>query len=331
MRPDLDDYEEIDLSSEEAPRSRAMSWVVLSVAVVGFGALAYYAYRSGTQSINEGETLVVEADPSPIKEAPVDPEGEQFANKDKTIYDVIAPSDADKKVEQLLPDAEPAPPAKEAEKAKPKDDVQAPAPVESAKPDVATTTFVNEHIGASGKPVQAASAAGKQETKTADPVKPASEKPAKAEKPAEPKPAPSVEAPKIINEKHGGEKKTVTIAAPVEEVTEVPAPKATAKAEPKQKSVASKKEEKKANAAGGGAYKIQLGAFQSEAEAKANWNKISARFAGVIHGSPIIVEAELDNGTFYRLRAGGYVTAADAKAACVKLAAKSQPCFPVGK
>ena len=69
MRPDLEDYEELQ-PTDEAPRSRAMSWLVLAIAVGGFAALAYYAYNSGQASVREGDMLVVQADGAPI--APID-------------------------------------------------------------------------------------------------------------------------------------------------------------------------------------------------------------------------------------------------------------------
>ena len=85
-----------------------MSWLVLVVAVGGFAALAYYAYHSGTHNTDGSDVTVVHADEAPIKQLPTDPEGEQFANKDKTIYDVITPGQAKPgdNVEKLMPEPE---------------------------------------------------------------------------------------------------------------------------------------------------------------------------------------------------------------------------------
>ncbi len=346
MRPNLDDYEDVNVTSDyDAPRSRAMSWLVLGVAVLGFGALAYVAYQSGTQSINEAETLVVEAETTPIKEAPINPEGEQFANKDKTIYDVISPTDADKKVEQLLPETSAS--SAIATMESPQADLPSTAtpPASPTTKLSTTTTFVNPKANAKEEAPLAKEATAATVT-TPKPVtkdsitsieKPADEpiklvdakQPPAApiikeaeEKPVAKAPSPTVVAPKMISEK-------TAIAAPVTAVTTRATTSATAGEKPATSE--SKKSEKPGASTASGPYKIQLGAYQSEEEARASWKKITTKFAGVVKGSPIIVEAELDNGTFYRLRASGYASAADAKAACAKLAAKSQPCFPVGK
>ncbi|MFZ4541128.1 MAG: SPOR domain-containing protein [Rickettsiales bacterium] len=140
MRPDMEDYAEID--EPKANNSRAMSWMVLAVAVGGFAALAYYAYNSGGDKPTDSE-MMVQADPAPIKETPANPEGEQFANKDKTIYDVIANADT-QTAEKMLPDAEH--PSAAATNLEDSED-SAPAPVASttsAPAAPSTTTFVAE-------------------------------------------------------------------------------------------------------------------------------------------------------------------------------------------
>ncbi|OYW13353.1 MAG: hypothetical protein B7X02_02380, partial [Rhodospirillales bacterium 12-54-5] len=106
MRPELEDFDELS-AMEATPRSRAMSWLVLCVAVGGFAALAYYAYHSGSQSMRDSTMMVVNAEETPMKTAPIDPQGEQFPNKDKTIYDAInADAKTTAHVEKLLPEAE---------------------------------------------------------------------------------------------------------------------------------------------------------------------------------------------------------------------------------
>lgn len=285
MRPDLEDFEE--LSEGEAPRSRAMSWLVLVVAVGGFAALAYYAYHSGSRSMQDGQVLVVQADPAAIKEAPADPQGESFPNQDKTIYDAIAPN-AKNKVEKLLPEAE--------EPVIPEPAV-AKRPTETPKP-AATTTFVNK------------------ETAVKEAVDPVDEQLSKRPAPAiapESKPEPvktaEVKAPAFVNVKPA--------------TTPAPAPKPAA---PAVKPAPAPKP-----AAATGNYKVQLGAFKSDAEARTQWGKIVAKHGDVVKGSPVVVRADLPNGTFYRLRASGYASADAAKAACAKLSSRGQGCFYAGQ
>lgn len=309
MRPDMEDYAEID-EGKSGPGSRAMSWMVLAVAVGGFTALAYYAYHSGTSPAVNGETMTVEADPSPIKSAPESADGEQFANKDKTIYDVIAPNGEAGKVEKLLPDPEhpvAAANVEDSEDDVPTSQVAAAAAAGNAAvaaaPAPATTTFV---AGDAHKadPLDKVVSDGKSATAAPVPAQTVSEQPvATIAKPvAEAKPVEkSYASPQMINEKPKKEEA-----------------KAAAKPVAKPKAV---------TATAGGAYKVQLGAFKSEAEAEAAWKKISSAHSDVLSGSPTIVKAEVNGGTFYRLRTGSYANAAEAKAACAKLG--GQACMPV--
>lgn len=297
MRPDLDEYEEMNPEFAGEPRGRAMSWLVLGVAVIGFGALAYYAYQSGSQSVADGQMLVVEAEEGAIKETPADAGGEQFPHKDKTIYDALSPYRTDSKVETLLPTPEepviPEPAVNTGEASKPSE----------------TTSFVNETAVKEEEP-----AAVKEEPK---PV-------AKVEetKPVEPAPvAKPLEAPKA-------EPLEVKDAPVADVVKAEPAPKPAPKPAP---APVKKPEPAPATASSGGSYKIQLGAVGSDAEARTLWNKITAKHGDVVKGSPIIVKADVNGKTFYRVRASGFADAAAAKAACAKLSSRGQACFPAGK
>lgn len=303
MRPDIEDFEELNIPADEAPRSRAMSWLVLAVAVGGFGALAYYAYHSGTQSMQNGDVLVVEAESTPIKQVPENPEGEQFANQDKTIYEVIAPNAAENKVEQLLPEPE-----------KPVE-----APQEAAS---GPTTYVNKNLTPSTP-----TTTEREPAKPAEATKPAplvaavpssTEKPVVSEvKPATTSTAPA-SAPKVAAPIEGeptfvNESPVATVAKPVEK----PAAKPAVKKEEKPKTVAT---------ASSGSSLVQLGAFKSEADAQAQWKKLSGKYPSVLTGSPSVQRAELPNGIFYRLRTS---VSGSGKDACAKLAGVA--CMPVAK
>jgi cell division protein FtsN len=330
MRPDLEDYDDLSSELEEAPRSRAMSWLVLIVAVGGFAALAYYAYHSSSGSSHTGEVLVVQADQGPIKQVPTDKEGEEFPNQDKTIYDVITPAaTTGEKSEKLLPEPEKPVAAAPHEVKDDEDSTSADTPA----PAPATTTYVNKSLagGASNADSADAKAAGKSTKNAPAPLKmPEAPVEAKAATPAaKPMPTtevkvaaatpPSASAPTFVNESPVVGTKAAA-PAPAKAAT-APAKKAESKPATKPVAAATSK----------GDYKVQLGAFKSEAEAQANWKKITGKFPGTIGGSPIIVKADLSNGTFYRLRASGFASESDAKAACAKLTAAKQPCFPAGK
>ena len=286
MRPDLDNFDDMNPDAAHAePRSRAMSWLVLGVAVTGFAALAYYAYQSGTRSLSDSNILEVAAEEGAIKETPVDAGGEEFPHQDKTIYDALTGDDGQQKVEKLLPEPE--------EAVMPEPAVGAAAEHKSSEEP---TTYVNKAV---------AEPEVKPDTFSAPPPNTVAVEQVIAAPVAKP-----LEDAEI--------KPVAETIAPA--VAETPLPISTPPAaEVAQKPAAS------------GAYKIQLGAYPSEQEAKKEWEKITTKHASIVRGSPIIVRAELPNGIFYRLRASGFESAASAKAACVKLNAAKQPCFYVGK
>jgi hypothetical protein len=81
--------------------------MVVFATVSGFMALAWYAYHTGSQSLNEEDLLVVEAEKTPVKEKPTDPGGMQFPNQDKTIFETFAGGGQQQpKVERVLPTPE---------------------------------------------------------------------------------------------------------------------------------------------------------------------------------------------------------------------------------
>jgi cell division septation protein DedD len=75
----------------------------------------------------------------------------------------------------------------------------------------------------------------------------------------------------------------------------------------------------------GGSWRIQLGAFASEAAAKAAWARISGSAASIKSLSPSYVTA----GTFTRLQAGPLASHATADQACATVKAGGSACFPV--
>lgn len=295
MNAPLDEYEDDEDVGQGG--SRAMSWLVLAIAVGGFAALAYYAYNSGTKAPGDGEVVTITADSSPIKAEPSAPDGEKFPNKDKTIYDAIAP-DGEKTAEKLMPEPERPVAAVNIEDsednapiaAAPKEIVAA---VAAAKP-VEPTTFVAPKPAAKEKP--AAKPVAKPVVQEAP--KPAEEKPAEA----------TYAAPEMINEKPAvaAVEAPVAVEKPVEEV---------------------KAEKSAAKPARGGAYMVQLGSYKSDAEARAAWKKISGKFPSVLSGAPNIEKATLPKGVFYRLRAGSFASSDAAKAACAKMS--GQACMAV--
>lgn len=146
---------------DEAPRRRrrALPMAVAAVALVGFGALVWYAYDWGTSGSVTGEAPVIKAAAGPDKVKPADEGGIQVPNQEATV---LNPGAAKPTTEVLMPPPEepvappppPAPPApatvtstQPAVEPPPVVIAPAPAPAAAAAPPspppaVATTTSV---------------------------------------------------------------------------------------------------------------------------------------------------------------------------------------------
>ena len=79
----------------------------------------------------------------------------------------------------------------------------------------------------------------------------------------------------------------------------------------------------------GGNWVVQLLASRSEADAEAAWEAISGKHAAILGGHGVdIQKADLgDKGTFYRVRAAGFETKAEAAKACSALKSAGQDCL----
>lgn len=74
---------------------------------------------------------------------------------------------------------------------------------------------------------------------------------------------------------------------------------------------------------------IQLGAFDSEAVARRQWEQISARHGDLLGGKEYYVQKIDRSGRiFYRLRVAGYANKQETQAACAALTARGLPCMP---
>ncbi len=81
-----------------------------------------------------------------------------------------------------------------------------------------------------------------------------------------------------------------------------------------------------APAAGAPVGTVQLGAFSSEARARAAWQELKARIPYLSGFEPLILPIERDGRTLWRLRAAG----PDAGGTCVRLKLAGEACEPVG-
>jgi len=114
-----------------------------------------------------------------------------------------------------------------------------------------------------------------------------------------------------------------TAPAPAAIVTSTPAaarPEAAPKpaaAEPAPAKVAS------------GSAMVQIGAFDSDALAKGEWQRVSGKFGNLFSGkSRVVQEAQSGGRTFWRLRAGGFESKDEARRFCAALIAGGVDCIP---
>lgn len=75
---------------------------------------------------------------------------------------------------------------------------------------------------------------------------------------------------------------------------------------------------------------VQLGAFDSQEVARAEWEKLAGRFDEYLEGKSRVIEKAQSGGkTFYRLRAMGFDDVSDARRFCSALMAGKAACIPV--
>ena len=75
---------------------------------------------------------------------------------------------------------------------------------------------------------------------------------------------------------------------------------------------------------------VQLGAFDTEAQARDEWNRIALDFGPLMAGKGRVIQpAESAGRAFYRLRATGFGDLADARRFCAALVGKDLHCIPV--
>lgn len=78
-----------------------------------------------------------------------------------------------------------------------------------------------------------------------------------------------------------------------------------------------------------GAPLVQIGAFDSDAIAQSEWNRISGRYGDLFAGkAPVVVAHQAGGRTFWRLRVAGFDNRDDARKFCAALAKAGTDCIP---
>ena len=77
---------------------------------------------------------------------------------------------------------------------------------------------------------------------------------------------------------------------------------------------------------------VQLGAFDDETSARAEWAKLQANFPDLLPGKAMVVQSAQSGGrTFYRLRAHGFTDEDVARQFCAAMLAQNASCIPVAQ
>ncbi len=307
---DDDDFDmDNDISGEDVLSSQRMGWlprIVVAATVIGFVTLAWYAYKTGTQSVSDEDLVIVEADKTPLKEKPDDPGGMKFPNQDKTVFETFAGNTAPPKVERVMPAPE-EPMDKKIELAETKSWVN-----ETAQKKEEKTPGKPEQLMGVDKPVAAV-----QKPSAVSPS--AGEEVVSYTKAAGEKAAVVAQKPSIVDKPVAAEKPVDVGVAEVKTTV-----KQDAKPDPKPFAVNQPAKPK----ASTGSVKVQLGAYKSDKEARDAFVKMQKKFSSLAGKTPVVVKADLGaKGIFYRLRVGGFASDADAKKFCGGLSAKGQACI----
>ncbi|MBP2290805.1 SPOR domain-containing protein [Azospirillum rugosum] len=306
------------------------------VGIVAFAGAIVVTYGKGDRASSDGGPPLLTADGAPTKMRPEQPGGMEVPHQDKLVYERLNEHAAKPTVERLLPPPEePLPrPVVTPQMPPPPAMPEVPAVAQLPPPPPGSTTTVprlpdgQPAAGAEGQPVAPPPAVAA--------VPPATAPVAKAA-PAV-KPAPSTAAQPQPNAQQPGAPKAAP-AAPVQTAAlpsppkpapapaaQTPAPQA---AKPAPTPAAAPPAPAKA-AGGGGGWRIQLASLRSEAEATAEWKRLSGRHPDALGGlSMQVVKADLgEKGVYYRVQGVG-LNEDRAKAACAQLKAQSVGCVVV--
>lgn len=77
---------------------------------------------------------------------------------------------------------------------------------------------------------------------------------------------------------------------------------------------------------------VQLGAFDDQDGARAEWSRLAGQFGDLMTGKAMVIQSAQSGGrTFYRLRAHGFGTEDDARRFCTAMLAENATCIPVAQ
>ncbi len=81
-----------------------------------------------------------------------------------------------------------------------------------------------------------------------------------------------------------------------------------------------------------GTMLVQLGAFDDQELARAEWSRLTGNFTELMSGKSLVIQPAQSGGrTFFRLRAHGFATDDDTRRFCTAMLAENATCIPVAQ
>lgn len=286
-------------------RSGAVTAVGATLSLALLTGVVTWSYRLG---VRDAEDIpVIRAEAGLTRMRPEDPGGQVVAHQEREVYSVVSGNAASETiVEERL-----APPPSGLD---PTD--QAPANI-ARRPEPRPAETV--------APVQP-----EVEVETPPPA-------VQPDPPPAVQPDPSAEAPAATAEDPLAAAVAAAVAEVVAEETpqtgQAPRNSPVARARPSRTAAAGQAQERQSapeprEAASASSVQIQLGAFDSEAIASREWERIKGRNGDLMTGRGRVISSVQSGGrTLWRLRAGPFDTVADAAALCRGLQARKEACI----
>lgn len=318
---------------------------LLSLAVMG--GLVFWSYKLGTRDATD--IPVIRAAAEATKMRPEEPGGLEVAHQGRAVYSVVsgvsgpekegyAPAEQKLAAEDLAPVARaPAPtprPTTEVVVARPE---PTPAPAAAPEPEEITPAAEAESVPVKqAEPVRVAQASSEGQTfllpRGVDPM--ALIAPGRSEKKTATKPAAAAETSppaKTVATAPAPEPAPEPAAEKPELVAGGPAPVAAPAARPRPgRTVAAAPQEQPEPRAAAAAspVQIQLGAFDSENVAIAQWGEIKSRNGDLLAGRARVITPVNSGGRrLHRLRAGPFASIDEASTLCRGLKARGEACI----
>ncbi|MBS1102691.1 SPOR domain-containing protein [Gluconobacter sp. Dm-62] len=301
------------------PATRKLVGGAVGIGVVLLLAVGGWSLTGG----HHGGIPIIGPPPGPVKDRPADPGGMQIMSGDDGETDMTGNGEAHLAPGPEQPDTKAlarqygVPPGTPAAETPATDAPKADAPAQGgATPDKAPASQAPAIPPEAAAPTDTGQMSPGTALPATVPEKPQDQAAAPAEPP---KAAPAKEAPKK-------EDAPVHHAArPVEKPLPAPGPNPDTVGAPKAAAPAVQKAER----SGSGSHEVQLGAFDSEAAARKEWDSLRHQAPALFAGhTPLFEKTTRGDHTFVRLRIGGFEDLKAARAYCVKLHAQSVACTP---